>query len=79
VIYWLIAELILGLLGGLRGPEIERKTSPNQGISNSGRNALIIGAIGGLIGGLIGQLSGKPLGTFGAGLWANFWANFWGW
>jgi GTPase SAR1 family protein len=60
VIYWLIAELILGLLGGLRGPEIERKTSPNQGISNSGRNALIIGLIGGLIGAFIGQLSGKP-------------------
>ncbi|WP_017318885.1 NACHT domain-containing protein [Mastigocladopsis repens] len=60
VIYWLIAELILGLLGGLRGPEIERKTSPNQGISNSGRNALIIGGIGGLIGILIGLLSGKP-------------------
>ncbi|MBW4608154.1 MAG: NACHT domain-containing protein [Hassallia sp. WJT32-NPBG1] len=60
LIYWLIDALILGLLGGLRGPEIERKTSPNQGISNSGRNALIIGAIGGLIGILIGQLSGKP-------------------
>jgi GTPase SAR1 family protein len=60
LIYWLIAELILGLLGGLRGPEIERKTSPNQGISNSGRNALIIGLIGGLIGAFIGQLSGKP-------------------
>lgn len=60
VIYWLIAELILGLLGGLRGPEIERKTSPNQGIWNSGRNALIIGLIGGLIGLLIGKLSGKP-------------------
>ncbi|NEU71361.1 NACHT domain-containing protein [Hassallia byssoidea VB512170] len=60
VIYWLIAELILGLLGGLRGLEIQRKTSPNQGISNSGRNALIVGLIGGLIGLLIGQLSGKP-------------------
>lgn len=53
--YWLISGLILGLLGGLRGPEIETKTSPNQGIWNSVRNACALGFIGAALGAMIGR------------------------
>jgi hypothetical protein len=53
--YWLISGSILGLLGGLRGPEIETKTSPNQGIWNSARNACTLGLIGATLGALIGH------------------------
>lgn len=62
LIYGVIGGLILQLLVGLRGPEIETKAIPNQGIWRSARNAGIIGLVGGLIGGLLGGLVGGLMG-----------------
>jgi len=44
----LLLGLVFGLFNGLRGDIRETKTSPNQGISLSARNALVMGTIGGL-------------------------------
>lgn len=59
LLYGIIGGLILEVLGGLRGPEIETKSSPNQGIWNSAKNAAILGAIGGLVGILMGGFVGE--------------------
>lgn len=70
VLYGIITGVLnfapIGLISGLRGPEIERKIYTNQGIKKSAVNALII-ILGillifelffGLIGMLVGQLHG---------------------
>jgi hypothetical protein len=64
--------LIFGLSGGLRATKIEMTTSPNQGIWNSAKNAVVVmlsaGLICGLSSGLIGGLrAGLSLGL-GVGL-----------
>jgi hypothetical protein len=40
---------LYGVLGGLTGPEIERRARPNQGIWQSARNASVFASIGGLL------------------------------
>jgi predicted lipid-binding transport protein (Tim44 family) len=60
--YWLITVAILGFLGGLRGPEIAIKTSPNQGIWNSVRNSLALGVVGAVLGLLIVVFNANWLG-----------------
>jgi GTPase SAR1 family protein len=61
VIYGLIGTGIFVVLDGLRGPKIETKTVPNQGMWNSAQNALLVGAIGGILGYLLGWLLGDVL------------------
>ena len=61
VVYGLIGGVIFTLLDVLRGPEIETKTIPNQGIQNSAKNAVIIGIIGGLLGIFLGYLVGVKI------------------
>jgi energy-coupling factor transporter ATP-binding protein EcfA2 len=56
IAYGLISGIILSLLGGLIGPDIEEKTYPNQGIWNSAKNAIILGIIGALFGLMIGSI-----------------------
>ncbi|NET05025.1 MAG: NACHT domain-containing protein [Symploca sp. SIO2B6] len=76
LIFGLSGGLIGGLTEGLERAEIETKTSPNQGIWQSVRNAitslLIFGLSGGLIGeligGLIGELMGELIGRLTGGL-----------
>jgi GTPase SAR1 family protein len=71
ILYGIITGVLnfapIGLISGLRGPEIERKVYPNQGIKKSAVNALII-ILGvllifelffGLIGIFLGQLHGS--------------------
>lgn len=49
--------LIFGFSSGLRGPEMQQKTRPNQGIWQSARNAWVLSLIAGLmLGGTIGAL-----------------------
>ncbi len=52
--------LFLALIGGFRGPEIQNKSKPNQGIWKSARNAVIVGLSVGLIFGVIGWLNFEP-------------------
>ena len=54
----LIFGLIYGLLRGFRGPEINQKGHPNQGIISSAQNAAVLGLLSGLVSGLIGGLIG---------------------
>jgi hypothetical protein len=43
---------LFGVLGGLSGPDVERRTRPNQGIWQSARNVGVFAALGGLVVGL---------------------------
>jgi TIR domain len=43
---------LFGVLGGLSGPDVERRTRPNQGIWQSARNIGVFAALGGLMVGL---------------------------
>lgn len=55
--------LVYGLIVGLSGKEIQTKTIPNQGIWQSGKNAIIGAVIFGLIFGLtLGLIAGLSLG-----------------
>lgn len=48
---------IFGFSSGLRGPEMTKKTRPNQGVWQSARNAWVLALIAGLmLGGMIGAL-----------------------
>jgi hypothetical protein len=58
----LIGGLIAALIGGFRGPEIQKKLEPNQGIWKSARNALTVGLMAGLMVGSIGWLMTGPIG-----------------
>ncbi|MEL7071698.1 MAG: NACHT domain-containing protein [Cyanobacteria bacterium J06581_3] len=67
LILGLILGLIAGLIYGLRGPGMQKRTNPNQGIWKSARNSLVFGLIfvlifgvtAGLIYGLVDGLSFK--------------------
>lgn len=62
-IFGLIGGLMGVLINGLSGPDIERKTIPNQGIWQSVINVGVFALIGGLASGLIGGLiSGLTIG-----------------
>jgi hypothetical protein len=62
--------LIIVPISGLRGAEIETKTTPNQGIWRSAMNAVIGGVISGLIFGLTtGVISGLIFGLIGKPIW----------
>jgi hypothetical protein len=62
--------LIIVPISGLRGAEIETKTTPNQGIWRSAMNAVIGGVISGLIFGLTtGVISGLIFGLIGEPIW----------
>jgi len=60
--------LIFGLIGGLIGSNVESKSSPNQGIFRSARNAVKLGLFSGLIFGLIGGLIYGLIGGLISGL-----------
>ncbi|MDX2242161.1 MAG: NACHT domain-containing protein [Leptolyngbyaceae cyanobacterium bins.302] len=67
--YGLGFGLIYSFLGGLRGPEIQAKGYPNQGILSSAQNAAVVAAIGGVGCGLMagwtwGWVSGLGYGLF---------------
>ncbi|NEO93272.1 MAG: NACHT domain-containing protein [Moorea sp. SIO3G5] len=53
LMFGLVVGLIRGLMVGLESSEIETKTSPNQGIWKSARNAITVWLMYGLIGGLM--------------------------
>ena len=87
----LIGVLLGGLIGGLVGPDVERRTFPNQGIWLSAVNAGVLAAIGGLMGGILDELTGKwfwglTIGLIGGlipgmaciqyfVLWSSLWLN----
>ena len=52
-----IGAVMGGLIGGLRGREVTRRTRPNQGIRQSARNALLAGALFGIIGSVLFTLT----------------------
>ena len=55
---------LIGSLKGLRGLELEKRTSPNQGVWRSATNAVFYGLTFGVIGGLTGgMVIGALLGT----------------
>lgn len=64
----LIFMLIYWLSGGLRGPEMERRFKPNQGIGKSTQHALIFGLIVWLIVWLMYGLIHNLLSALGSGL-----------
>lgn len=49
--------VFFSLLGGFRGPEIQAKAYPNQGIIKSGQNAIALAILTGLCAGLFGSLT----------------------
>jgi hypothetical protein len=81
LIFGLFIGLIVGLRGGLLKAQIEEhmRLRPNQGIRNSGWNALriglgslvVVGLLGVVIGGLIGFFNDKLLTGLGIGLLAG--------
>ncbi|NEQ11878.1 MAG: hypothetical protein F6K37_40270 [Moorea sp. SIO4E2] len=64
----LMGGLMGGLIEGLESSEIEIKTSPNQGIWKSARNAITVCLMGGLMFWLIGGLIVGLIGGLGTGL-----------
>ncbi|MDJ0733902.1 MAG: protein kinase [Nostocaceae cyanobacterium] len=46
IVFGLSLGLIFALIKGLTSPTIQKQTSPNQGIWQSGKNALVFGSIG---------------------------------
>lgn len=50
---------VFGLVGGLRGSEMQQRTKPNQGIWQSARNACVLALIGGLVDGLLTAVAGE--------------------
>lgn len=63
LIFGLIGALTGGLISGFSGPDIKRRTIPNQGIWQSAINAGVFALISGLASGLIGGLmSGLTIG-----------------
>ena len=58
----LIEGLMFGLIVGLKSSEIETKTSPNQGIWKSARNAITVWLMGGLMVGLVVLMLGLIVG-----------------
>ncbi|MEM1241713.1 MAG: NACHT domain-containing protein [Cyanobacteria bacterium P01_H01_bin.26] len=49
LLFWLVGGFIFGLVRGFRGPEIQTKSVPNQGIWKSVRSGLTVGVILGVI------------------------------
>ena len=45
-------------MGGIRGPGMQKRTKPNQGIWKSARNALLVALLFGILVGLVGGLMG---------------------
>lgn len=65
IAFGLAAGSVAGLLRGLRGSEIEVRTSPNQGIWRSARNAISVGAI-------VVLAVGLPIGVVTRSAWEGY-------
>jgi NACHT domain len=74
---WWLGGMIFILIGGFRGPKIQDRDSPNQGIFSSTRNALIVGAIVFLIICLLSYSSIFNV-LYGAELWGLILGLFYG-